>query len=531
MIVVIGVPLLRAEARARAEAGERLELCRRQAAYLVDLSRSEASGRIEAAAMALSRDREALDRLIAGPEELARQVAGGLAERHGLEVVEVLGPQGALLASSASGARAGARGVLDGIPEGEIVVRSVPHPAFCARRPLPMAPEPMVLVGARSVGRLVREIAELTGEPAALLRAGRVFERAGDENAGERVKHEVPLDAGSEFRIEVSADAADVTRERRDLLAAFGGIAPLAVLAALALGTLLAARISRPIRELADRADAIALERAGFRLVESERDEVVRLTRSFDRMLDAMAGSERQRVAAERIAAWQEVARRIAHEVRNPLSPIQLAVENLRKTRERAPQDLDQALAVESAVILEEVDSLKRLVDEFSHFARLPQPQKAACDPAELVRHALELYAPRLEASGVAVDLDASEAPARIHADPEQVGRVLKNVIANAIEALEPVSSRRLSVRLRTLAGGPTATLEIVVQDTGVGLTPEAARRVFEPYFTTRADRGGTGLGMAIAYRIVTEHGGTIEVTGSPGRGTSVVIRLPVGGV
>src|SRR5207245_1912463 len=175
---------------------------------------------------------------------------------------------------------------------------------------------------------------------------------------------------------------------------------------------------------------------------------------AFNRMLEALSESESQRGAAERIAAWQEVARRIAHEVKNPLSPIRLAVENLRRTRQKAPDEFERSFEEETTTILEEVESLRRLVEEFSLFARLPRPRGGA-----RVRFA-----------------------------------------------------------------------EIEIRATGVGFEPEALRRVFEPYFTTRAERGGTGLGMAIAYRIVTDHGGRILAGGAPGRGAAVTVRLPVEG-
>jgi nitrogen fixation/metabolism regulation signal transduction histidine kinase len=301
---------------------------------------------------------------------------------------------------------------------------------------------------------------------------------------------------------------------------------------ALALGLLLAAGIARPIRALARRAEEIAAERREPFTPPPAHDEVQRLTAAFDTMLASLDESARRQASAERIAAWQEVARRIAHEVKNPLSPIKLAVENLLRTRQKAPAELDRALEEESATILEEVESLRRLVDEFSQFARLPAPQPAEVDPAPIVSHALALLAPRIDALGVKTDVDDQRTGTRtIRADAEQIGRVLKNVIANALDALEPVTNRRLSIALRDREdsrGG--AGLEIEVADSGVGLSPALAQRMFEPYVTTRAERGGTGLGLAIAERIVSEHGGTIRARGEPGRGATITIRLPAVG-
>jgi nitrogen fixation/metabolism regulation signal transduction histidine kinase len=183
--------------------------------------------------------------------------------------------------------------------------------------------------------------------------------------------------------------------------AAVGGVAPFALASALLVGLLLAAGIARPLRALATRAEAMAARQTTPLTHGAERDEVRGLTRSFDRMLEGLAESERQRLAAERVAAWQEVARRVAHEVRNALSPIGLAVENLRRTHARAPAEFDRSLAVETATILEEVESLRALVEEFSRFARLPAPQCAPCDLAGRRPGAWRFWAPARRRRGL----------------------------------------------------------------------------------------------------------------------------------
>ena len=537
MVVVVGVPLARAGARAREESERRLDLARRQARFVIERTRRETGSRVESAASELGSNPAAIERVLGGPEEAAHAVARSLAERHGLDPLDLVGADATVLATSRSDLAAGSKSALASIPEGTAVVLPASPESeagvvsIFVRRGVPYPRESIAIVGGRPIGGdLVRDIAEITGEPASLLDgSGRVLDRSGEPSEpGDRVASDVPLGEGG-FRIQVSSPAGDVRRERRDLWTAFAGIAPLALVAALVVGVLFADRISRPIRALALRADEIRTGRVGFALVDPERDEVLRLTRSFERMVDSLAGSERARLAAERVAAWQEVAQRIAHEVKNPLSPIRLAVENLRRTREKAPEDLDRALEEESRTILEEVESLRRLVDEFSRFARLPRPHPIACDPRQLVEQTLSLFASRIDTMGARVRLDAEGAPDRIHADPDQIGQVLKNVLANALDALEEASERQLHVVLRR-DDGLGLGIRIEVRDTGKGLTSEEARRIFEPYFTTRKERGGTGLGMAIAYRIVTDHGGSIEAVGLPGRGATITIRLPIAG-
>lgn len=536
MSVVVGLPFLRAETRAQDEAAAQLEQARRQASFLLEAARREFAARVARAADDLARDPAALAAAVEGPEEVAHAAATALAARHGFAELDIVDMRGLALAAAGEPGPPADPARLAGVSEGWVVLRTLarapadgmPRPGFFTRVavPAPGIAEPLALVAGRALGpELVSDVAGMTGRPAALLDpAGNVVLEAGGPVSAALLQGDVALENGWVLR--VAAERADVRQERRELLAAFTQVAPLALVAALLVGLVLAERVSRPIRELAERADQISEREAGFTLLERERDEVHRLRRSFDRMLDALAHSEAQREAALRIGTWKDVARRIAHEVKNPLSPIRLAVENLRRTRVRAPEAFDRALEQETAVILEEVESLTRLVDEFSRFARLPAPQPAPCDPREIVKGALALFAPRLEELGVALEFECGDAPRAIVADAEQLGRVLKNILQNALLALEPVAQRRLAVAVREDGAGQAL---FAVTDSGTGMEPETARRLFEPYFTTRAERGGTGLGMAIAYRIVAEHGGTIDVRSAPGAGTTIAFRVPVG--
>jgi signal transduction histidine kinase len=525
--VAVGVPLLRAERRAGADADRRLALARRQAEILLaELSRQTAE-RADRAAYDLAHDAAAIDALVVGPEQRAQEVARPLAERNGLDTLEVRSASGTLLSAFPGALPPSSVPDLPGLAP--IAAELGGSAALFARRSVRAGGDTFVVTAARTIDRhAIGTLAAITGGPVVLRDgAGRTIEPSGAPGHPEGwLVTSLPL-GGSGFSVEVAVAPGSVERERRDLLGAFAGVAPLALASALVVGLLLAEGIVRPIRSLAARAERIAAEREGSFPILEARNEVTRLTLAFDRMLAALAGSEHRRLAAERVAAWKEVARRIAHEVKNPLSPIQLAVDNLRRTREKAPQDFDRSLREETETILEEVASLKRLVDEFSEFARLPEPRIVPSDPRAIVSQALALFAGRISAAGVAVSVDVSDAPERIACDPDLIGRALKNVLANALDSLERVADRRLEVRCR--ATGETGARGVVleVRDSGVGLDAEALRRVFEPYFTTRSDRGGTGLGMAIVHRIVTEHGGSVEVRGGPGSGAVVTIRIP----
>jgi signal transduction histidine kinase len=541
MAVALAVPLARVESAAREETDRRLAAAHRQAQVVVARERAETALRLDRAAAGLASDRALLAAVLAGPEAAARTVARTLAERHGLDLVEVSGPQRTVLSTWGASPAAGAPSALADVPSVGTTLRRY-RPAegdeaqavglFASRRAA-VPGERLDVAGGRGVGRaLLAEIAALTGAPVALLDpAGEAVLAAGGSEGTKGVPAVVAIDGGWSVRVE--APVASAARLRADLFAGAIAVAPFALVASIAAGFFIAGRIARPIADLAARADAIAAERGGPFALLPESDEVVRLRGSFERMLDALEQSERERVAAQRVAAWQEVARRVAHEVRNALSPIQLAVANLRRTHAQAPARIERALVEEGTAILEEVESLKRLVDEFSEFARLPAPRLAPCDLAAAARQAAGLFAGRLARAGVVLDLDLDQAARDVSADGEQIGRVFKNVIANALDALEAAPAgreRRVTVSLRgaSIRGAPAVSIE--VRDNGVGMEVHAVERVFEPYYTSRAERGGTGLGLAIAHRIVSEHAGTIRAQSQPGRGASFTIVLPVAG-
>lgn len=540
MTILVGAPLLRAESRTRQEAGRRLEAARRQAQFLIEQFRRETAGRVEQATQELERNPQIRQAVIGGPEQVADEAARTLATRFNLDQVEVHDSAGRILAQSESAGNAGTMSSFSSLVEGAADFAPQPPEEGTGRLPLACLSrqkadypgEPLFLVGSVNAGAgLLREIAEITGQPVQFIDPGGVERLAAGEAdpAADLIHGELPL-GSSGSHIVIAADAGNVRRDRRDLLTAFAGLFPMTLLLAFLVGVLLAEGVARPVRALADRADEVTARLEPFLLLDRERNEVRRLDQSLERMLEAWSSSEARRTQAERTATWQEVARRIAHEVKNPLSPIKLAVENLRRTYHKAPAQFERALNDETTTILEEVDNLRRLVDEFSQFARMPAPQPTAVDPGVIVEQALALFAAQIDNLGAEVTIDAPATPALIQADPEQLSRVIKNILANALSALEPVDQRRIRIGLAQQGEAPWGSLTLEIQDSGIGLEPEAQRRIFEPYFTTRSGRGGTGLGMAISARIVHDHGGTIEAKGAPGLGTTITIRLPLAG-
>ncbi len=232
-------------------------------------------------------------------------------------------------------------------------------------------------------------------------------------------------------------------------------------------------------------------------------------------------------IRAQKVAAWREVARRLAHEVKNPLTPIQLSAERLRRHFAQSPEPARSLVRECSATIVQEVESLKQLVDEFSQFARMPAPRTTLVDLHDLLRDALGLY------RGLFASIDVVEAFARdlprVRVDVEQFRRVIINLVDNAVEAITsapPPGGGRGLITITTLHDESGGVVRLVVADNGPGVPDDERARLFLPYYSTK--QRGSGLGLAIVRRIVVEHGGSIEAVPNAPRGTRMTIELPV---
>jgi signal transduction histidine kinase len=280
------------------------------------------------------------------------------------------------------------------------------------------------------------------------------------------------------------------------------------VLLSLWLSHRLAGRLARPLAELSAATRRVAAGQRGLAFPTAASDELGDLQRSFEEMTLALDHSEKELRRTERLAAWQQVARRLAHEIKNPLTPIHLAVHRMRSKSE------DAALREGLDVILEETAQLERLAQEFSTFARLPRPRMQAVDFAEVFDRAHQLYAHdrRVERSAAVESL-------MVLADEGQLSQVLGNLVKNAVEA----SPGGGALHLRCNVEGSSLVFEI--EDEGAG-PPVESDRIFEPDFTTKS--AGTGLGLPICRRIVEDHGGSIELVVARGSGACFRLRWPL---
>ncbi|ABC83109.1 sensor histidine kinase [Anaeromyxobacter dehalogenans] len=319
-------------------------------------------------------------------------------------------------------------------------------------------------------------------------------------------------------RVEVSLASEGLARAETTVLLAFLGALAAGVAAAATLGAVLAARITRPLEGLRAAAARVAGGDLAARVDVRAGGEVGELVRAFNAMTQDLAQGRVRLAQAERIAAWREVARRLAHEIKNPLTPIAMSVETLREAHAQGRADFPEIFDEGTQAIGEEVRRLKRIVDEFSRFARLPAPERAEVPAEELAAAVLALF----PAAPPGVEVERAIAPdlPAVLADRDQVMQVLLNLVRNALDAMPSGG------RLRLAAYRDRDAVAFEVSDSGPGIAPGDLERVFEPYFTTKP--GGTGLGLAIARRIAEEHGGALDAASSPGAGATFTLRLPV---
>ena len=304
------------------------------------------------------------------------------------------------------------------------------------------------------------------------------------------------------------------TLDRRVLLAAL-----LFIIAGSGIGYYMAERIADPVNRLTRATRRIARGDLDARIAATSSDELRRLVEDFNRMASELQRQQRELERTHRLEAWAEMARQVAHEIKNPLTPIQLNAEHLRRVHADRGAPLSPVLDECVATILDQVRLLRQIASEFSSFASSPTAKRTAVDVAELLREIIRPYRVGLS-DRIEFEVDLPSGMPAVYADRTLISRALTNIIENALHAMPGRGW------LRVHAGHANGTVRVAVSDTGVGMDAEALARAFEPYFSTKAT--GTGLGLPIAKRNVELNGGTIAVTSAKERGTTVEIALPV---
>ena len=297
------------------------------------------------------------------------------------------------------------------------------------------------------------------------------------------------------------------------LLAAGAGL-----LLAVLLSSWAATRVTKPLEKLAGAAQEVAGGNWNANVEVGTQDEIGQLAESFNRMTRELLEQHERLVQAERVAAWRELARRLAHELKNPLFPLQLTVENLLRARESGQLQFDETFRESSATLLSEIANLKNIIARFSEFSKMPQPHFQAVHLDELIKTVLKAHQAQLDQAGISCRSEFS-ASGPVAADPDLLHRAISNLVLNAVDAMPKGGT--LTARTRVEQG----SARIEISDTGTGIRPEETERLFTPYYTSKPH--GTGLGLAIVQSIVSDHRGRISVDSAPGQGTTFIIELP----
>jgi signal transduction histidine kinase len=308
----------------------------------------------------------------------------------------------------------------------------------------------------------------------------------------------------------------------RHILQIAAAVAGAALLIGLLISLWVSARITRPLEELAEGAREVASGRWDTVINLRGRDEIGQLASAFNEMTQTLAAQREQLVQTERVAAWRELARRLAHELRNPLFPLQITVENLQKARQLDAKQFLEVFNESTATLKAELANLNTIVGRFSDFSKMPAPHFARVNINEALRNAVRLFEPQFNAVGkppIIPEYFLTEPLPEIDADADLLHRAFQNLVLNALDAMP--AGGTLTMRTTEHEGH----VRIEVSDTGKGLTPEECSRLFTPYYTTKVQ--GTGLGLAIIQSVVSDHHGTISVSSDEGHGTTFRIELP----
>jgi signal transduction histidine kinase len=296
----------------------------------------------------------------------------------------------------------------------------------------------------------------------------------------------------------------------------FGIYAGLIVLVVL-IAVFFAYRIASPVRKLTDGIRRVSRGDLDLTLEVQSRDELGELVAAFNRMTRDLKGIQKELASAERELAWREMAKQVAHEIKNPLTPMKLSIQHLRQSYADRVQDFHLLLEEVSQTIIGQVESLSRIATEFSRYARMPERKPEPCDIHDLLLDAVRLFD---QEKKIRFTVDFAKGRAVIIADKEELRRVFVNVLRNAVQAIPGEGEIRVTTALTN------GQIEIAVSDTGRGIPDDVKERLFEPNFSTKSE--GMGLGLAISKQTIVDLSGRIDIESTVGKGTRVKIALPL---
>ncbi|UCG61740.1 MAG: HAMP domain-containing protein [Candidatus Zixiibacteriota bacterium] len=330
--------------------------------------------------------------------------------------------------------------------------------------------------------------------------------------------HYLTLDGGeySDFILGASFPLNSARPTFITLFSLTGLVAIVAVMLSVIVGFYITGRAKREVDNLVSATARVAAGDFNTPVMAYEEGEFSELADSFSEMMLKLKQTQKQLATTEKIAAWQTVGRKIAHEIKNPLTPIAISVDDLRRSHSERLPEFDKVLNETTRTIKSELDRLIKLLDEFVRFARMKAPEIREVKAAQFVDELRTLYKADIDSGRVSIDNKSTRATFQI--DPEAVKQVLINLIKNGLESS---SDSTASVTIADIDKG----IKVTVEDTGPGFTEDKLVNSFEPYVSTK--EGGSGLGLVICHRIVHDHGGAMELYNKPDKGAGVRIILP----
>ena len=292
------------------------------------------------------------------------------------------------------------------------------------------------------------------------------------------------------------------------------------VMLSVAIAILLSKRITKPIIDVQERIRSIDLGKSNQRVEYEGDDEIAELVNEYNLMLDELSISATRLAKSERESAWREMARQVAHEIKNPLTPMKLSVQLLERSQRNGDPDFNERFENTARTLIEQIDSLSSIASEFSQFARMPEGRTELVNLNERINQSVELFR---DTTNTKINFtEPAGLQVFILADNERMLQVFNNLIKNAIQAIPKKQKGRINISLRCFKG--RAVVEI--QDNGTGISPETESKLFQPNFTTKTS--GTGLGLAIVKNIVEDAGGAIWFYSKVGKGTSFFVSFPL---
>ena len=311
----------------------------------------------------------------------------------------------------------------------------------------------------------------------------------------------------------------DLKKAISSFLVALINIYVLLFSASLLFAFLISSRITRPLEVIQQSLSRIRLGSRNEPIRWEHQDEIGALVREYNRMVDELAESANRLARSERESAWREMAKQVAHEIKNPLTPMKLSVQHLQRAQKENHPDLDAMVKRVSDTLISQIETLTNIANEFSNFAQMPKGNSEALDLKQVVMTIADLYQ---ESENATVTFNAEPGNYSVFADKDQLSRVFSNLLKNAVQAIPPGKNGSIVVHLHTEGN----LAQVSVTDDGIGIPDDRKTSLFVPNFTTKT--GGTGLGLAMSKNIVEQAGGKIWFESEEGKGTTFYVRLPL---